>query len=308
MKTRTDRRRFAFCLLGSGLCLLTGCNLFGPRRQPPDDMPAPTPTGDPTKPSADQLTRYLGNQAALLQSIECRDLTIDVRAQGNSISLDGTLLCQKPRYFKLVGKKLGLQQVLVGSNEERFWFYVKQDPSDALYHCSYTDFEKGAELPFPFHPEWVLEALGMSAPAPSESMRVDEDKTTYRLIEDATVRGQKVRKVTVFYKGMAREGQPQVKARGMYDATSNKLICAATVKRVTRVPASRGGEIATCPEVITLEWPAQDTELTIYLDHVKVNSQLSMQDFQMPRLGSKTVDLGRDRPTGRSGVMPARYR
>jgi hypothetical protein len=33
-----------------------------------------------------------------------------------------------------------------------------------------------------------------------------------------------------------------------------------------------------------------------------------MQDFQMPRLGSKTVDLGRDRPTGRSGVMPARYR
>jgi hypothetical protein len=304
MKTKTNGR-LAFSLVALAACLLTGCNLFGPRRTAPDDIAPPTPTGDPTKPSPEQLVHYLSSQAALLQSIECRDLTIDVRAQGNSISLDGTLLCQKPRYFKLVGKKFGSQEVLVGSNEERFWFYVKRDPSDALFHCSYADFEKGADLPFPFHPEWVLEALGMSAPAPSESMRVDEDKTTYRLIENATVRGQKVRKVTVFYKGQAREGQPQVKARGMYDAATNKLICAATVKRVIRVPAGRGD--ATCPEVIKLEWPAQDTELTIYLDRAKVNGQLSMQDFQMPRLGSKTVDLGRDRPTGR-GLMPARYR
>jgi hypothetical protein len=103
----------------------------------------------------------LNNQAALLQSIDTRDLSITVRAQGNSVSLDGTLLCQKPRFFKLVGKKLGSQEVLVGSNEERFWFYVKRDPSDALFHCSYTDFDKGVELPYPFEPEWVVEALGI---------------------------------------------------------------------------------------------------------------------------------------------------
>jgi hypothetical protein len=60
--------------------------------------------------------------------------------------------------------------------------------------------------------------------------------------------------------------------------------------------------------VIKLEWPAQDTELILDLGKMKINERLSMESFQMPRLGSKQVDLGRDRPTGRSGVVPARFR
>jgi hypothetical protein len=297
-----------------GLALVlfgTGCGLFGARPEPPDAKAPPVPTGHFEKPTPDALVSYLNREASRLQSIDTRDLSIDVRAQGSSVSLEGMLLCQKPRYFKLVGKKLGSQEVLVGSNAERFWFYVKRDPSDALFHCSYTDFDKGAvDLPFPFEPEWVLEAMGMGTLDPQGQFRVDEDRDTYRLIETANVRGQKVRKVTVFFKGQARDShQPQVKARMMYDA-QDRLICAATIKSVSRIPIDRGSArpvYVTCPQIIKLEWPAQQTELVLDLGRMKVNSQLAMESFQMPHLGSRQVDLGRDRPTGR-GVVPARFR
>jgi hypothetical protein len=315
MTARKANGRLSIGILTSAFCILSaGCNLFGPRPEPPDAKAPPVPTGAMRTPSAVELVDYLNREAGYLQSIQTSDLTIDVRAQGNAVGLDGgTLLCQKPRYFKLVGKKFGSQEVLVGSNDERFWFFVKRDPSDALYHCSHTEYANGssAELPFPFQPEWVLEALGMGQLDPGGSFRVDEDKTTFRLIEDSRLRGQPITKVTVFYKGGAQGNQPQVKARMMYDA-QDRLICQATVKSVTRIPVDRASAgsraaVATCPRVIKLEWPAQDTTLELDLGRVQINRQLEMQAFQMPRLGGRQVDLARDRPTGR-GVVPARFR
>jgi hypothetical protein len=149
----------------------------------------------------------------------------------------------------------------------------------------------------------------MAQVGPSSSMRVEDDKSTYRLIEESSLRGKPVTKVTVFYKGTARGEQPQVKQRMMYD-NQKRLICAATIKSVSRIPLERGNGAApvyvTCPQIIKLEWPAQDTELILDLGKMTVNQRLSMEAFQMPRLGSREVDLGRDRPTGR--VVPANYR
>ena len=306
MKTRTSRHRpFRIYHLAFIICcfLGTGCNLFGPRPERPDAKAPPIPTGHLDKPSPEQLVRYLNRESSRLQSIQTTDLSISVWSQGNSAGLEGTLLCQKPRYFKLVGKKLGSQEVLVGSNEDRFWFYIKRDPSDALYHCSHTEYANGssAELPFPFQPEWVLEALGMGQIDPGARFRVEDDKATYRLIEDAKLRGQPIRKVTVFYKGAAHNEQPQVKARMLYD-DRDRLICQATVKSVRRIGS------VTIPQEIKLQWPAQDTTLVLDLGQgVQLNRQLSMEAFQMPRLGSKQVDLARDRPTGRR-VVPASFR
>jgi hypothetical protein len=306
MKTRTPTRWFSFRIYPFALiiCLFvlgTGCNIFRARPEPPDAKAPPIPTGPLEKPSAQQLVTYLNREASKLQSIQTTDLTIDVRSQGNSITMDGTLLCQKPRYFKLTGRKLGSQQVLVGSNDERFWFYIPR-AEDALYYCSHTEYANGtsAELPFPFQPEWVLEALGMGRIDPDGPLRVDEDRATYRLIEESKLRGQGIKKVTVFYKGRAHGEQPQVKARMMYD-DRDRLICQATVKSVTRIGT------VTVPQMIKLEWPAQDTELVLDLGRAQVNRQLTMDAFQMPRLGSRQVDLARDRPTGR-GVVPVQFR
>lgn len=296
-------------MIAVSLCsvLGSGCNLLGPKRVNHDDTPPPLPTTDNRKPSADELIGYLNRQADQLESIETRSLDIDVKAAGSSVSLDGSMVCQKPRNFRLVGRKLGMEQVLVGSNSERFWFYVKQDPSQALFHCSYTDFEKGVDLPYPFDPEWALEAFGMAKINSGPGTKVEEDRTHYKLIEETTLRGQKVRKVTVFHKGNARDSQPQIVSKTMLDSASGKVMCSAIIKEVARIPVERGNGLPprtlVCPRVITLEWPQQDTKMTLDLGKLKVNQHVEADTFDMPTVGARQVDLGKYKPTGR--VVPA---
>ena len=315
MKTRVTGRWVSVGLLQSALCvLLVGCNIFRPKPEAPDAKVTHGGPVDTSKLTADGIVKYLNNQADLVQSLDADNISLTAKAQGSTPpTLDGTLMVQKPRYFRLVGRFLGSQEVLVGSNEERFWFYVKRDPSDALFHCAYTDFEKGVDLPFPFDPAWVLEALGM-AKVPVDGvkrMELDDKTRTVRLIQDTTLNGQKVQKVTICYQAAQSRDVPQVKAREVYDERG-RVICKATIKSVRRIPAAkdRAGETvyATVPQVVKLEWPGQDTTLELDLGQVKINERLPMDAFQMPRLGSKQVDLGRDRPTGRGGVVPAQFR
>lgn len=314
MKTRVTGRWVSIGILQSALCiLLVGCNIFRPKPEAPDAKVTHGGPVDTSRLTADRIVAYLNNQADLVQSLDANDISLTARAQGNTPpTLDGSLLVQKPRYFRLVGRFLGSQEVLVGSNEERFWFYVKRDPSDALFHCAYTDFEKGVDLPFPFDPAWVLEALGM-AKVPVDGvkrMELDDKTRTVRLIQDTTLNGQKVQKVTVCYQAAQGRDVPQVKSRIVYDERG-RVICSATTKSVTRKPVGRNqaGETvyATVPQVVKLEWPGQDTSLELDLGRMKINERLPMEAFQMPRLGSKQVDLGRDRPTGRGGVVPAQF-
>jgi hypothetical protein len=308
MKTANRLLPFACCL-----CLLAGCQLFRPRPEPPDAKAPTGPVGDTSKITVERMVKYLNAQAERVDSIEARDITVTAKSQGNSPpTLDGTLLVQKPRYFKVTGKFLGSQEMLLGSNQERFWFYVPR-MQDALMHCSYTDFEKGrVELPFPFDPDWVLEALGMAQIPEDATRKVEfDDKTrTVRLIEDATLHGQRVKKVTVCYTVTTDRNVPQVKSRIVYNE-QGRVICMATTKSVTRIPVkARDGSTvyATVPQVVKLEWPALETELVLDLGKVKINGQLPMESFQMPQVGAKQVDIGRDRPAGRSGVVPARFR
>jgi hypothetical protein len=314
MKTSSRLRRFSFFLLPFSFCLLAGCNMFWAKREAPEAKGPQTGPVDTSRLTADLIVSYLNKQADLVQSIDAQDISLTARGPGGSPpTLDGSLMVQKPRYFRLVGKfpLTGSQEVLVGSNEERFWFYIPK-MQDALMHCSYTDFEKGVDLPFPFDPQWVLEAMGMAhVPADGiKRMELDEKTRTVRLIQEASLHGQKVTKVTVCYQARTHKDVPQVKTRIIYDARG-KVICQATTKSVTRIPVGRDAAgdsvFATVPQVVKLEWPAQDTSLELDLGKVRINQQLPMSAFQMPDLGSRRVDLGRDRPTGR-GVVPAQFR
>lgn len=299
-------QRFRACLYGIGLCSLllssSGCEIFRGRPKI-DDRPPPVPPTTNGKPTAEQLIAYLNRQADLVESIETRDLDIEARAMGSTVDLSGTLACQKPRFFSMVGKKPPFgEQVRLGSNDERFWVYVKQEHT--LYHCSHSDYEKGTsmELPVPFQPEWVLEVLGMARITPDENARVEEDKDTFKLIEETSFRGRKARKVTVFYKGEPRDDQPRIASRTIYDDASNKVICTARTSKVTRLSVSGlHGEprTVTVPRIVTLEWPQQDVKLTLDLGKVTINQQLRSRDFVLPDMGGKQIDLARDQPTSR---------
>lgn len=302
--------------LGLGSLLLgAGCNQFQPLRGAQTAQPVARIST--ATPNAGQLVDYLNANARLIQSLDCGDLGLDA-SQGTGIhkqgaGLSGWLVCQKPRNFRMGGKVLGNQAVDMGSNGQEFWYWISKAEPPYLFHCSYDDFAKGqVQMPFPFQPEWVMEALGMAEYGPAENYKVNATQTSLELVEEAkTAQGTAVRKVTVFSRGQAQGTVPQVTAHILQD-DKGKEICVAQITEVRQDRATG----AIIPHRVRLWWPKEQMELKMKLDGVAVNGAIPEQRaaalFTRPRLRDvQSYDLARglDQPAGqvqRTGAFQTR--
>src|SRR5207245_232991 len=78
-------------------------------------------------PTAAALVEYLNYNARLVQSLKSTKVELDAKQNGESIGLEGTLFCQKPRNFRLrATDPLGKPAVDVGSNDNEFWFWISE--------------------------------------------------------------------------------------------------------------------------------------------------------------------------------------
>ncbi|MCE9530781.1 MAG: hypothetical protein K8T89_06610 [Planctomycetes bacterium] len=299
------------CLLLSSLILLSGCEWMkkGHKQGPgPVNNLKDQGYGPPT---AEQLVSYLNKEADRLTSLESSDISIVTTVQKQRLpGLTGFMVAEKSRNFRLTGDALSTQYVDIGSNNNQFWFWVK-DGDAPLYYCSYDNYEKGVKLPMPFQPEWVVQALGMAKYDPTRSYKVELKRDTYELIENTTVQGQPVRKITVFTSAPIKDATyPQVIAHIVQDAATGKTICQASIRRMR--PASyrtaEGEANVSYPSDILLEWPAEQMSMTMKIGKATVNKRITNEEasryFTLPSWpGIKSVDLAnmplRGNPTSR---------
>jgi hypothetical protein len=296
--------------LAVGFCclLLAGCMGLSTSRNPTPSSTAPLIQETPT---AEALVTYLNRNTAKVTSLATTEVDLDIKADGQSIGVHGDLHCQKPRNFRLRAKKPVLSGIAAdfGSNDQEFWYWISQDNPPDLYHCSYADMARGnVRLPFPLHPEWVLEVLGMGAPAPIGSpeeeqargrtfeVKKSNDNKFINLYEHTkSLQGQSVTKVTVLNNFTANGTTPQVAGYFLYDA-NQKMICKANVTKVQYDAASG----TTIPKVVELSWPAMKLSLAMTLDKVKVNGgdlTSNPKLFARPTYqGAREVDLARGAP------------
>lgn len=272
------------------LLLLAGCKNWDNQRPSRD---GPIQTG--RAPTAEQLVKYLNDNARRVQGLECRDLDIDARQGGQVVGLNGTMVCQQPRNFRMQAKLLGQPAVDLGSNDQEFWYWIsKVEPVPYVFHCSYEDFGRGnVRMPFPFQPDWVIEAMGIAPYDETKKYEVRETQTTVELIERAaSPQGQPVRKVTVFSRGTASGARPQVSAHLLQDA-AGKEIASAHISEVRYDNASG----AVLPRRLQLVWPSEKIEMKLTLDGVKVapiDPQRSAAIFNRQTLKSlPSYDLAR---------------
>ncbi len=294
-------RTLASALLVSCL-LLSGCEWLQNKRPRPTNPEIQTQRQTPT---AAALVAYLNNEADRLSVIESNEVSLTAHVQKQRLpGLKGFMVCEKPRSFRLTADALSTQYVDIGSNGNQFWFWVK-DGDAPLYHCSYAEYEKGVKLPLPFQPEWVVQALGMARYDPAKEYRVEVKGNTYELVEETTVQGIPVHKVTVFATGKLDKNAPRVTAHIIADARSGKVICQATIRRVYtanfRTPA--GESSVSYPSDILLEWPAEQLSMTMKIGEATVNQKIAddaaNRYFSLPNWPNiKTIDLAKMRPTG----------
>lgn len=305
------RRNMTRVLLGLalGVPFLAGCNILPGTR---DNRP-PVPPQTDRKPDVPALVNYLNKNAERVQNVRAK-VDIDCKQGRQSVGLGGQLACQKPRDFRLKASVLGKPAVDIGSNEGEFWYWISQANPPHVYHCSYRDLSTGkVNVPFPFHPEMVVAALGMAEYDPRGKYELKEHARTVELIQDTTApTGQTVKRITVFNRTLAAPGQPQVLGHVLQD-DKGKLICKATVTRV-QVDRNTG---AVLPTTVTIEWPAQELSMKLMLSDVQSNAldaTISGRLFARSDLtGHDAFDLARgviDTPGGvrRAGaaILPRR--
>jgi hypothetical protein len=279
------------------LVSLAGCNPDGSGRinfiRPNGVTPPPAEV-----PQTADLVAYLNKNAQAVPGIQSDDVTLTCQ-QGFSlpVSLGGKLRCQGPRKFRMTGDFLGGREVDLGSNDQEFWYWIKKGDPYQVY-CSYQALQEGKvkKVPFPFQPDWVLEAMGMGNYGPAEKYQLTYDDKSLRLTEKTrSAQGEPVRKVIVFNRNKAVGNQPQITDFLLVDDGTGKEICSCHVTERLIIPNK--GEI---PRRFELRWPEQKLKLTIRLDGVTANSQFAPNAFvRMPltnvpsfNLATMTVDGG----------------
>lgn len=285
-------------LIGS-IALLLGCvpsfvrNKSQDNFKPDDIVPA-------DQPSAKELVRYLNDQSALIDTFHAKDISVDARVNGESTpDVSGWLICQKPLNFRLTAKFLGMSQIDFGSNSERFWYWIKQSPDQAVVTLSHQDYKNGTRLPFPFQPEWVLEALGMATyDAEATNFEVRVLARTFELSEPGkSPQGEPIRKVVILDRRRTLTPPvPRVKAYQIRDM-KDQIVCEAKILETKAVNISKTESIAAVRK-LSLEWPAQKMLMTMTLDSVEINNTPTPKKvadfFTVPKIsGYKEVDLAR---------------
>lgn len=250
-------------------------------------------------PTAAQLVGQLNDTSQRIQTLECREVWIDAKQGHQPIGLPGVMLCQKNKNFRMKGQVAGQPAVDIGSNENEFWFWISKAEPPYLYHCSYADLARGGiRLPFPFQPEWVMEALGMADHDPNGTYApVKATRDTFELVQTTTgPQGAPVRKVTTF----SRTQGLQVLGHRLEDA-SGKEICTAQIQERRYDQTNQ----VVVPHRVQLTWPAQQLTMKLKLDDMKLNGTIeadrAQAAFNRPQLrGIQSYDLARgpDQPTG----------
>ena len=265
-------RRFSI-LAGLGLVVVAvGC-IPGCKRDVVPDQPV---TATTEKPTPAQLVAYMNENARLVQSIKSTKVEIQATQGKDTVGLEGSLFCQKPRNFRLRADVVGKPAVDIGSNDNEFWFWISQDkdPADGVarvHYCSYQDMAAGkVRLPFPFQPDMIVAALGMGEYDPNKEYTLKEDARTISLVEQATsAQGLPVQKVTVFNKTRVQPGKPQVLAYLLLDDKGAE-VCRASILDVQAV--QMGDATAVLPQRVELAWRPQQLTMKMRLYETQANS------------------------------------
>lgn len=246
------------------LCLATGCQNWLVRKDSQGAVPSARMTSGAATPQ--ELVGYLNDNARKLQTLECRELDLQASQANQPIGLMGQMVVQQPRSFRMHAMVAGTNMVDLGSNNDEFWFWIGKSEPPYLFHCSHQDFSQGrTKMPFPFQPDWIMEALGMAQHDPNKQYEVRNNRQSVELVEPSvTPQGQPVRKVTVFQRTPL-----QVTGLSIRDMTG-KDICTARIVSVGHDRATG----ATYPRNVQLDWPADKVRLNMRLDAVNVNQNL----------------------------------
>src|SRR6516225_603549 len=112
------------------------------------------PTPKPLAQRTIEVTTFVAEHnrnANQIQSLRARP-SIQIAGRRLTGRMDGRLAMQRPHDFKLEMDAVGgTKKADIGSNDEKFWFWVPNDEDRSIYWCNYAEL-KSSGLPITFQP------------------------------------------------------------------------------------------------------------------------------------------------------------
>lgn len=280
-------------------------------RRPEGPYGRGTPCALTAASSAEEVVALVNRNVEKLEG--WRASSVRIRAQGIPMSLDGNLVVQRDHRLRLEVTSPRGKEVDFGSNDEEFWLWSKPQEKlpNQIYYAAHQDMDLARQhLPFPFEPEWLMEALGV-APYSAEGATVEPVKGggSLRLVSHHQLpTGETVKKVVVVH-----GCHGYVMEHSTYDERNQPLV--RVLLQDYRLDAGSG---AILPRHVKLDWPQNSVSLAMDLGHVEVNptaipvavwrrppiANAQMVNLGDPRLASSPLYASR-RPVSRPG-RPAR--
>jgi hypothetical protein len=255
----------AVCVSG-----LPGCSLSGlfPRRKPD-----PLPRALSSDVSLNEIMHHLNDQRSRVMSWRSTD--VHIKASGEGViapKLTAALSVESPRNLRLMADSLRGLEVDFGSNDDRFWYWMRAGKPKYLLTGSHVALETYRDNPLPFPPSWLMEALGVIPIDPSgvQMLRDPESPDQVRLISSYQLQGRAVQRIMLVDLALG-----EIVEHALYD-DQDQLIASATLGDFRSV-----GQTALLPHRIDLQLPTSGQELSLTIGSIDVNPALSDSTWQM---------------------------
>jgi len=219
---------------------------------------------------------------------------------GQSGHLDGKLAMDRPRDFRFIVEFHSRPQADIGSNQQGFWFWVKDDSSKALYVCDYAN-ANANPLSVTMQPDWIMEAMGLREINDREAQTIQAtkgDKPGQLILTQLRndPKGGALTKVTV-----VNESTGEILEHQLYSGAKEKLLARATISQTQHIaikPDGSSESLVNFPAKLKLEWVAENFSLDITMGKTLINPTFAKADrlvlFSEPTIkGAVKTDLAK---------------
>jgi hypothetical protein len=260
--------------LGVAGCRTANVNSIAHTR-PPEARPRPSF-------QLEEFVAEYNQNAERIRTLEARPaITVKMGPKGDSRDgqVDGRLAVERPRNFKLELSHIRSTVADIGSNDERFWFWVTSKKDKSVYVCDYADLAS-TTLAVTYQPDWIVEAMGLRPITPDEAaqikVRPGPEPGTTSLTFPASGNGGQAYNRTMIVSDLTR----RVNEFRVFSGDGKTMIAQATINTYREVPlpgsgSEEGGtkDPGTCrvPENIVLDWKREQLSLNVLLKDVKLN-------------------------------------
>lgn len=296
------------------LALLVAFAAAGCRTAGVDNLARPEPLVPRTSMDATELIAEHNRNANRVKSFEARP-SIKVTSSRLTGSVNGRLAMERPRNFKLELATTLNNVADIGSNDQEFWFWLKDSQEKAVYVCNYD--ESGTSpLAATLQPDWIVEALGLRVIPEDEAA-----ETTVKPGKDGTLvltysPKQGDPGASFVRETVVSESTHRIKQLRVFSADHKTLLAQAFVTDYQNVAVrsddGSAEEPAYVPKNLRLDWLQEKLSLNVFLKEPKANMTFSEERralvFVEPKIqGYSRVNLA-ERPGVANGRGPTTIR